>query len=75
MEQNKNIMSLADQLRQEGSLVTKQEAVIEALEVRFERVPEGLKEVIAGVGDLEKLTALHRAAIRCADIESFAREL
>ncbi len=44
---NKNVMSLADQLRQEGreegiekgSLLTKQQAVIEALEVRFERIP------------------------------------
>jgi hypothetical protein len=83
MEQNKNVMSLADQLRQEGreegreagTIFTRQQSVIEALEVRFERVPEGLKEAIAGVGDLEKLTALHRAAIRCADIESFARTL
>ncbi len=76
---NKNVMSLADQLRQEGReeerIVTKQQAVIEALEVRFERVPEGLKEAIVEVGDLEKLTALLRAAIRCADLESFAREL
>jgi len=88
---NKNVMSLADQLRQEGReegreagreegreagmILTKQQAVIEALEVRFERIPEGLKEAIAGVGDLSKLSALHRAAICCADLESFAREL
>jgi molecular chaperone GrpE (heat shock protein) len=72
-------MSLADQLRQEGReeerIVTKQQAVIEALEVRFDRVPEGLKEAITEVENLEKLTSLHRAAIRCADLESFAREL
>jgi hypothetical protein len=76
---NKNVMSLADQLRQEGReeerIFTKQQAVIEALEVRFERVPEGLKEAIAEVTDLGKLTALLRAAIRCVDLESFAREL
>ena len=80
---NKNVMSLADQLRQEGReegreagmILTKQQAVIEALEVRFERVPEGLKEAITEVTDLGKLTALLRAAIRCVDLESFAREL
>jgi predicted transposase YdaD len=80
---NKNVMSLADQLRQEGReegreagmILTKQQAVIEALEVRFERVPEGLKEAITEVTDLVKLTALLRAAIRCVDLESFAREL
>jgi predicted transposase YdaD len=76
---NKNVMSLADQLRQEGReeerIFTKQQAVIEALEVRFERVPEGLKEAITEVTDLGKLTALLRAAIRCVDLESFAREL
>jgi predicted transposase YdaD len=80
---NKNVMSLADQLRQEGReegreagmILTKQQAVIEALEVRFERVPEGLKDAITEVTDLVKLTALLRAAIRCVDLESFAREL
>jgi hypothetical protein len=56
-------------------ILTKQHDVIEALEVRFERVPEGLKEAIAEVTGLEKLTALLRAAIRCVDLESFAREL
>ena len=80
---NKNVMSLADQLRQEGreegreagTIFTKQQAVIEALEVRFDRVPEGVKEAITEVTDLKKLSALLRASIRCADLESFAREL
>jgi hypothetical protein len=76
---NRNVMSLADQLRQEGreagTIFTKQQDVIEVLEVRFERVPEGLKEAITEVENLGKLTSLHRAAIRCADLESFAREL
>jgi predicted transposase YdaD len=78
-ELNRNVMTLADQFRQEGRqegrIATKQQAVIEALEVRFERVPEGLKEAIGGVGDSEKLSALLRTAIRCEDIETFARDL
>jgi hypothetical protein len=38
-------------------------------------VPEGLREEIELIGDPVKLTNLLRAAILCADIESFAREL
>ena len=61
--------------RQEGLIRANQAAILEALEVRFERVPGGLREEIQSVSDLTKLQSLHRAAIRCADIESFAREL
>jgi hypothetical protein len=76
---SKNAMSLAEQFRQEGRqegrIASHQQAVIEALEIRFERVPEGLKEAIQSVVDTIKLTSLHRAAICCADLESFADEL
>ena len=48
---------------------------MEALEIRFGTVPEGLREEIELIGDPAKLTSLLRAAIRSADIESFAREL
>jgi predicted transposase YdaD len=82
-----NAMSLAEQLReegrqegrqeghQEGLIASKQQDIVEALEIRFGTVPEGLREEIVLIGDLSKLTSLHRAAILCADIESFAREL
>ena len=76
---SQNAMSLAEQFRQEGRQEgltrANQAAILEALEVRFERVPEGLREEIQSVSDLTKLQSLHRAAIRCADLESFAREL
>lgn len=76
---SQNAMSLAEQFRQEGRqeglIRANQAAILEALEVRFERVPEGLREEIQSVSDLTKLQSLHRAAIRCADLESFAREL
>jgi hypothetical protein len=61
--------------RQEGLISSKQQDILEALEIRFQRVPEGLREEIEAVSDPKKLSLLHRAAITCADIESFATEL
>ena len=76
-------MSTADILRQEGrqegeqkgELRAQQQAVIEALEIRFDLVPEGLREEIEHVTDSARLHLLHRAAIRCADLESFTKEI
>jgi len=76
---SKNAMSLAEQFRQEGRqeglIFSQQQAVLEALEIRFQRAPEGLREEIEAITDSEKLTHLHRAAITSADLESFAAEL
>lgn len=67
--------SLAQQFRQEGLIASKQQDIVEALGIRFGSVPEGLREGIETINDPAKLTTLLRAAIRCADIESFSREL
>jgi predicted transposase YdaD len=71
-------MSLAEQFRQEGrqeGLVrANQAAILEALEIRFNRVPEGLREEIELIADTAKLQTLLRAAITRADLESFAAE-
>ena len=76
---SKNAMSLAEQFRQEGRqeglIFSQQQAILEALEIRFQRAPEGLREEIEAITDSEKLTRLHRAAITSADLESFAAEL
>ena len=80
---SQNAMSLAEQFRQEGIrkgrqeglIFSKQQDILEALEIRFERVPEGLREEIESIADSKKLTHLHRAAITSADLESFAVEL
>jgi hypothetical protein len=45
------------------------------LEIRFQRVPEGLREEIETIIDTKKLTRLLRTAITSADLESFAVEL
>ena len=61
--------------RQEGLIFSKQQDILEALEIRFQRVPEGLREEIETIIDAKKLTHLLRAAITSADLESFAVEL
>ena len=76
-------MSVAEQFieegrqegEQKGRIQSQQESIIEALQVRFERVPEGLVEEIESIADSAKLTKLHRAAIRCESIDAFAEEL
>jgi flagellar biosynthesis/type III secretory pathway protein FliH len=60
---------------QEGQIFSKQQAVIEVLETRFEQVPEGLIEAIENINDLPKLTQLLASAARCTDLEAFAASL
>ena len=38
--------------------------------LRFNETPEGLREVINGIDDETKLSALHREAIQCASFEA-----
>jgi len=75
--------SLAEQFRQEGHqqgrqeglILSKQQDILEALEIRFDRIPEGLREEIALITDATKLQSLLRAAIRSATLEEFAEVL
>ena len=66
-EQKEKFMSTADILRQEGrqegGILAQQQAVVEALEIRFDRVPDGLREEIGHIVDSARLHALHRAAM------------
>ena len=61
--------------RQEGLIFSKQQDILEALEIRFQRVPGGLRQEIEAIIDTKKLMHLLRAAITSADLESFAAEL
>jgi hypothetical protein len=56
-------------------IASKQQDIVEALKIRFVSIPEGLREEVESINDPSKRTGLHRAVIRCADIESFADEL
>ncbi len=76
-------MTLAEQLHEEGmqqgihrgQVAAQQKAIIEALMICFDRVPEGLREEIEAITDTAKLQSLLRAAITSADLESFAAQL
>ena len=58
-----------------GKILEKQADILDALEVRFHRVPEGLKEVVEGIQEIPKLRDLHRHAILCESIEHFTEKL
>jgi hypothetical protein len=76
-------MTLAEQLHEEGmqqgiqrgQVAAQQKAILEALLIRFDRVPEGLREEIESLADTAKLQSLHRAAITSATLDEFAQAL
>lgn len=68
-------MTLAQQFRQEGRQEILQANIREALEIRFENVPRGLRDAIVLVTDDSKLREMHRTAIRCASLDDFAASL
>ena len=61
--------------RQEGNLAASRQSVIEALEVRFGLIPDGLCDSIEAIADPERLRVLHRVAIVTDSLESFAGSL
>jgi predicted transposase/invertase (TIGR01784 family) len=75
----KEAMSIAELLkqegRQEGILQSRQDDVVEVLELRFNAVPSGLIEAVRAVRDEAHLRKLHRAAIQATDLESFTQAL
>ena len=80
-------MTLADRLREEGKLEGEREgilrgkregqlrAVLHALEIRHGSYPEGIREAIEAIYDLERLEALLESAIRSDSLEAFAQKL
>jgi predicted transposase YdaD len=72
-------MTLAEHLRQEGrqegTLAASRQSVLEALELRFGSIPDGLRNSIEAIADPERLRALHRAAIVSESLESFTASL
>jgi predicted transposase YdaD len=76
-------MTLAQQLRQEGRIEGREDgrmeerrqSVLEALDLRFGPIPDGLRDSIEAITDPEKLRALLRAAIISDSLESFTASL
>jgi predicted transposase YdaD len=65
--------------KQEGRLEerthSRRQSVLEALDLRFGPIPDGLRDSLNAIADPEKLRALHRAAIVSDSIEAFAASL
>ena len=84
---NPETMTLAQKIREEGREEGREkgreegreqgmrQAVWSLLEVRFETVPEGLREELTHISNMERLEALHRHAIRCVSLDEFAAAL
>jgi hypothetical protein len=76
-------MTLADRLREEGKLEGEQNAqlhafrtaVLRALEIRHGSYPEGIREAIEAIDDLQRIEALLESSIRSDSLEEFARKL
>ncbi len=60
---------------QTGRLQALRDHVIEALEVRFGEVPQGLQEEVHALSDEGHLNRLLRTAIQCPSIEAFTETL
>jgi predicted transposase YdaD len=61
--------------RQEGQILAQQRAILDALEIRFERVPAGLSEEISQITESQRLQSLLRAAIQATTLEAFSTAL
>jgi predicted transposase YdaD len=61
--------------RHEGTLAASRQSVLEALDLRFGPIPDGLRDSLTAIADPEKLRALLRAAIVSDSLESFAASL
>jgi hypothetical protein len=61
--------------RQEGSVAARQKAVLDALEIRFGQVPDGIRERIEAIEDQARLRALLECAIQAGSIEEFIRTI
>ena len=80
-------MTIAQQLKAEGKaeglaegkakglVLARQDDVIEALELRFGKVPLRLRARVQALDDASRLRQLLKAAICCRDFEEFARAL
>jgi predicted transposase YdaD len=72
-------MTLANRLREEGKLEGQMRAfrksVLRALEIRHGSYPEGIREAIEAIDNLQRLEALLETAILSDSLEAFAQAL
>jgi len=72
---NPETMTLAQKIREEGREEGMRRAIWSLLQIRFGMVPEGLREELDHITDMERLESLHRNAACCTNVEAFAAGL
>ena len=58
--------------RQEGLVLGRQEAILDALEIGFGRVPKSIRKAIYGIHDETRLRSLYQIAVRVAAVDDSA---
>lgn len=61
--------------KEEGMLIDAREMVLEALDIRFNNVPEDICEKIKALNNRMLLKKLHKSAIQSEDIEGFKKTI
>jgi hypothetical protein len=61
--------------RREGAIITRQHAVLDALDIRFGEVADAIRQRIEAIQDEAQLRALLKSAIQVGSIEEFTQSL
>jgi hypothetical protein len=59
----------------QGSLEKSKKMVLEALYVKFGKVPTEIAKTVNGLDNEDKLDLLHRQAIQCVSLDEFVKQL
>jgi hypothetical protein len=71
MRQSQQVLEWQREARIETELQTRRADLLEALEVRFQSVPEDLARIIAELTDLAELRRWFRAALQADSLNAF----
>jgi len=67
-------MTLTEKWKMEGIIGAKKEDILKLINLKFERVPEGLEKLISGINDLEELDKLFTKVFLANSLEELLRD-
>lgn len=71
MRRNYKRSEVADEWRREGEIAGRQAALLEALQLRFDTVPEDIAAAVAEMTDLARLSRWFKHAAKAKSLEAF----
>jgi molybdopterin-biosynthesis enzyme MoeA-like protein len=74
-EEGEIMLRYTERIRQEGRKEEARDMLLQALEAKFNTVPEALKDRIKSLDDPPKLKMLHRVAVLSKDLREFEQKL